>query len=220
MSRTARLDRFEQVDLYPVTCRELSKGRDDLTFLDEIIRGGAKIVQLREKSLTKRAFHELAKAFRCRCSEAGLLLLINDHLDVALDVGADGVHLGQDDLPIDVARRLAPDLILGASTHNRDEALKAVRDGADYYNIGPIYPTATKETATDFLGPDAIPVISEGIDLPFTVMGGIKAHNLEPLLEHGARKIAVVTALTGATDIAAATRAMIEAIRRGRMEKG
>jgi thiamine-phosphate pyrophosphorylase len=141
--------------------------------------------------------------------------MINDHLDVALGVDADGVHLGQDDFPLAEARRLAPELILGASTHGREEALQAVRNGADYYNIGPIFPTETKEGVSRFLGPEAIPKISKGISIPFTVMGGIKPDNLASLLAQGASKIAVVTALTQASDIQAATRAMISAIRAG-----
>ena len=218
MKRKERLALFEKADLYPVTCAELSAGRDDLFVLQEVIRGGVKIIQLREKALSKREFFDLAQAFRRRCTEAGILLIINDHLDVALGVGADGVHLGQDDFPLSSARRLAPDLILGASTHNREEALQAVRDGADYYNIGPIYPTATKEGVEQFLGPLAIPAISEGIEAPFTVMGGIKQDNLEPLLEQGARRIAVVTAITQAPDIASAAREMIAMIIRGASE--
>lgn len=215
MIREERLALFEKVDLYPVTCEALSAGRSNLEFLEGIIQGGARIVQLREKDLSKRALFELARAFRERCTEAGLLLMINDHLDVALGVGADGVHLGQDDLPLEVARRLAPDLILGASTHSREEALQAAEEGADYYNIGPIYPTRTKEHLERFLGPEALPEISRDIDKPFTVMGGIKEDNVHPLLELGARKIAVVTALTQAPDIAAATARMIAVIRKG-----
>lgn len=218
MNRSERMALFEKVDLYPVTCSELALGRDNLEFLDEIIAGGTKIVQLREKNITKGAFYSLAKAFRKRCSEAGILLMINDHLDVALGVEADGVHLGQDDFPLNEARRMAPDLILGTSTHNRGEALKAVQDGADYYNIGPIYPTRTKEGASEFLGPQAVSTVSEGIHLPFTLMGGIKLDNLKPLLEQGARKIAVVTALTQAKNIEKATRDLIAAIRKGYKE--
>ena len=118
------------------------------------------------------------------------------------------------------ARRLAPELIIGTSTHNRQEALQAVKDGVDYYNIGPIYPTRTKENVDAFLGPEAIPAISNGISLPFTVMGGIKPDNLAPLLRHGARKIAVVTALTLAEDITRTAREMIAAIRKGAGNKG
>ncbi|MHC4942338.1 MAG: thiamine phosphate synthase [Planctomycetota bacterium] len=218
MNKQDRLALFEQVDIYPVTCETLSEGRTNLEFLDAVIAGGTKIVQLREKTLSKRDFFELASAFRARCKEAGILLIINDHLDVALGVNADGVHLGQDDYPLEAARRIAPELILGASTHNREEALRAAKEGADYFNIGPIYSTSTKEHLERFLGPEAIPDISKDIKIPFTVMGGIKMDNLAPLLEQGACRVAVVTALTQAKDIATATREMAEAIREGRKQ--
>jgi thiamine-phosphate pyrophosphorylase len=130
------------------------------------------------------------------------LLIINDHLDVAVAVDADGVHLGQEDLPVEVARKLAPDLLIGASTHSLEQALRAQHDGADYINIGPIFPTKTKEGAEHFLGPDAIAEISSQIQVPFTVMGGIKEENIGDVLTRGARKVAVVTAITKASDIA------------------
>ena len=104
-----------------------------------------------------------------------MLLIINDHVDIALAVDADGVHLGQEDLPLAAARRIAPELLIGISTHSREEALKAQGEGADYVNIGPIFPTRTKEGVTRFLGPEAIPGIAAGLEIPFTVMGGIDA---------------------------------------------
>ncbi len=213
MNKRERLALFEAVDIYPVTCMELSEGRSDIEFLECIIAGGAKIVQLREKKITKKELFSLARDFKKRCDEAGVLLIINDHLDVALALDADGVHLGRDDFPIEEARLLAPEIIIGASTHSRDQALDAAQKGADYFNIGPIYPTKTKEHASDILGPDAIPVFSEGLKIPFTVMGGIKKENLGPVIEVGARKIAVVTAITKAPDMESATRGLIEAIR-------
>jgi thiamine-phosphate pyrophosphorylase len=117
-------------------------------------------------------------------------------------VEADGVHLGQEDLPLDVARNLAPDLLIGASSHSLEEALQAQKDGADYINIGPIFPTKTKEGVERFLGPDAIATISPSLEVPFTVMGGIKDDNIDHVLAKGARKVAVVTAITKAADIA------------------
>lgn len=216
MNRQERLTLFDEVDLYPVTCEALCEGRTNLEFLEGVIEGGARIVQLREKDMSGKDFHALAEAFQERCSRAGLLLIINDHLDVALSVGADGVHLGQDDFPLIEARKLAPDLLLGASTHNREEALKAEKEGADYYNIGPIFPTSTKEHLSHFLGPEEIPSISKGIDLPFTVMGGIKKENIPSLLEAGARHIAVVTAVTQTPDIEQAVQELAWIIREGR----
>ena len=134
-------------------------------------------------------------------------------MDVALAAGADGVHLGQDDLPVDVARSLAPDLLIGASTHSREEALQAARRGADYVNIGPLFPTGTKEGLQHFLGPEAITEIGDGLPLPFTVMGGISEANIGRVLERGAGRVAVVTAVTEAPDIAGRVRRLRAIIR-------
>ncbi len=202
MTRQMRQAMFEQVDLYPVTCERLSEGRSNLQVLEEVIRGGARIVQLREKEVTTRELYSLALRFRELTQKAGVLLIINDRIDIAMAVKADGVHLGQDDLPVPAARALAPDLLIGASTHSLEEALRAEEEGADYVNIGPIFPTSTKEGVEKFLGPDAIAFIGSRLRIPFTVMGGINESNIESVLEKGARRVAVVTAVTRAPDIA------------------
>ena len=145
-----------------------------------------------------------------------MLLIINDRIDIALAVDADGVHLGQEDLPLSAARRIAPELLIGISTHSREEALKAQDEGADYVNIGPIFPTRTKEGVTRFLGPEAIPGIAAGLEIPFTVMGGIGGANIEQVLAQGARRVAVVTAVTMADDMAGAVAALRETIRSSR----
>jgi len=206
MGREERKSRFETVDIYPVTCERLSNGRSDLEVLDSIIRGGARIVQLREKDICDRDFFRLAKIFRERTAKAGMLLIINDRVDVAVAASADGVHLGQEDFPVPAARKIAPELLIGASSHNLQEALRAQDEGADYVNIGPIFPTGTKEGAEHFLGPGAIAQIAPLLRIPFTVMGGIKESNIRQVVAMGARKVAVVTAVTQAADIALALR--------------
>lgn len=199
---------FEQVDIYPVTCEQLSNGRSDIEVLKGVIEGGARIIQLREKKLCERDFYRLAMDFRELTARAGMLLIINDRVDIALAVGADGVHLGQEDFPVPAARKLGPELLIGASSHNLEEALQAQEEGADYVNIGPVFPTATKEDAGYFLGPEAIPQISKHLHIPFTVMGGIKESNIEQVLSAGARRVAVVTAITQAPDIALAVKSL------------
>ncbi len=199
--RQERAAKFREIDLYPVTCEKLSAGRVNLEILQAVIEGGAKIIQLREKECSTRELYHLAERFREATTRAGMLLIINDRIDIALAVGADGVHLGQDDLPIPAARRLAPDLILGASTHSLEEALCAEREGADYVNIGPIFATKTKDGVSEFLGPEAISRIAPSLSIPFTVMGGINASNLDRVLEQGARRVAMVTAVTQAPDV-------------------
>jgi thiamine-phosphate pyrophosphorylase len=212
MNRETSKARFQQVDIYPVTCERLSAGRSDLEVLDGVIQGGAAIIQLREKEYSKKDFYHLALKFREITARAGLLLIINDHLDVALAIEADGVHLGQDDLPVPAARKLAPELLIGASTHSMDEALQAQQDGADYINIGPIFPTKTKEGIVRFLGPEAIASISSKFKIPFTVMGGITDSNIDRVLAGGARRVAMVTGITQAPDIAGAVRSLRQKI--------
>ena len=212
MQREARRQMFQQVDVYPVTCEELSEGRSNLEVLEAVIRGGAKIIQLREKEYQKKDLYHLALKFREMTLKEGVLLIINDHVDIALAVDADGVHLGQEDLPLTVARQLAPELLIGASTHSLEQALQAEKDGADYINIGPIFITKTKEGVESSLGPEAIARISPYIKVPFTVMGGIDEENLELVLAKGARRVAMVTAITRAADIAASVRLLKERI--------
>jgi len=212
--KNLRLKAFEKIDLYPVTDQALSLGRTDLEVLDGLIAGGAKIVQLREKHLSKKDLYSLALKFRERTASAGMLLIINDHIDIALSCGADGVHLGQDDLPLEAAREIAPDLVIGVSTHNLEEVLLAQKQGADYINIGPIFATQTKEVSVVPLGPEAIEKIAPTINIPFTVMGGINSSNIDKVLQAGARRVAVVTAVTKAPNIEQAVRGLRETIGR------
>jgi thiamine-phosphate pyrophosphorylase len=214
MKKEARRLLFQQVDVYPVTCEKLSEGRSNLEVLEAVIRGGAKIIQLREKEYQKKDLYYLALKFREMTAKDGVLLIINDHVDIALGVQADGVHLGQDDLPLTVASQLAPELLIGASSHSLEQALQAVKDGADYINIGPIFPTRTKEGVERVLGPEAISTISPHVEVPFTVMGGINEENIEQVLAQGARRVAMVTAITRAADIAKKVRSLQDKIRK------
>ena len=213
MNKEAKTQLFQNVDIYPVTCEGLSEGRSNLEVLEAVIRGGSKIIQLREKEYPKRDLYYLALKFREITTRAGVLLIINDHVDIALCVEADGVHLGQEDLPVQVARKLAPELLIGASTHSLEQALQAEKNGADYINIGPIFSTKTKEGMGRSLGPEAISEISSQIKIPFTVMGGINEDNIEQVLAKGARRVAMVTAITKAADIAAKVKSLKEKIR-------
>jgi thiamine-phosphate pyrophosphorylase len=212
MKRELRRQMFQQVDVYPVTCEELSEGRSNLEVLEAVIQGGARIIQLREKEYPKKDLYHLAVKFREMTAKAGVLLIINDHVDIALGVEADGVHLGQEDLPLTVVRQLAPELLIGASTHSLEQALQAQKDGADYINIGPIFSTKTKEGVGRSLGPEVISEISPQIKVPFTVMGGINELNMDQVLSKGARRVAMVTAITRATDIAAKVRSLSKQI--------
>jgi thiamine-phosphate pyrophosphorylase len=153
-------------------------------------------------------------AFRRKTEEAGALFIVNNRVDVALLVGADGVHLGNSDLPVEEVRRLAPELIIGVSCNSAEQAATAETRGASYFNIGPLFPTKTKAGLSAFLGTEAVRIFSARSRLPFTVMGGIKREHIRELTALGARRLAVVTALTRAEDIAAETRSWVAEIER------
>lgn len=200
-SLPARLAAFDAVDLYPVITSEFCSGRHPLEVLRQVAAGGATLVQLREKHLDKREYFRLACRFREITGEFGMLLIINDHVDIALAAEADGVHLGQEDLPLAAARRIAPDLLIGISTHNPEEAAQAVRDGAGYINIGPVYATGTKTVNCGPVGVEMLKAIAPTLPIPFSVMGGIKARHIPELVKMGAKRIAMVTEITQAEDI-------------------
>ncbi len=213
MLHSDRIARFQNAGLYFVTSQPLSTGRTTPEIVKAALAGGVKLVQLREKEMPLRDYVELARTVRMLTAAAGALLIINDRVDVAMAVGADGVHLGQEDFPIPEARRLAPDLIIGASTHSVEEAMIAQKEGASYINIGPIYPTGTKVWEGEFLGLDGLKTISKVTRVPFSVMGGIKQSHIPGLVDAGARIIALVTAITAAPDPESAARELLKTIR-------
>lgn len=210
--KAQRIAAFKKIDVYPVTCERRSRSRNDEEIVSAAIEGGAKIIQLRDKDSTTKVLFEKARNIRRICREAKILLIINDHLDIAMAVDADGVHLGQEDMPIDVAKKLMPDKIIGVSTHTLREALLAQKEGADYINIGPIFPTKTKNNVDKFLGPDIISNICSHVTIPFTVMGGINMDNIGTVLEKGARKIAIVSGITEAGNVTKMVRDIREKI--------
>lgn len=195
--------------LYVVLGNEFSRGRDFLEVAQKAIDGGATAIQLRDKQMTAREQLPWAYKLRELTASHGVTMIVNDHIELALAVDADGVHLGQNDFPVAEARRiLGPTKIVGASAHNAEQARRAMEEGASYYNIGPIFPTATKKGGHPPIGPESIGPVSENAPIPFTVMGGIKLDNVDKVLDNGARRVAVVTAVTAADDIAAAARAL------------
>ena len=203
---------FRRAGLYLVTSQSLSNGRSTADIVKAALAGGVRLIQLREKDLCLQEFVTLAEEVRRLTSAAGAILIINDRLDVALAVGADGLHLGQDDFPLHVARRLAPSMIIGASSHSLVEAREARDAGASYVNIGPVFPTETKQCPDGFLGLDPVREVIRVLDIPVTVMGGIKRRHIPELLEAGAETIALVTAVTSSPDPEAAARDLLSVI--------
>ncbi len=204
-----RMQKFRQAGVYLVTSGSMSAGRGTLEIIKHALAGGVRLVQLREKNLPLTELLPMAVSARKMTSDAGALLIINDQVDLARDVGADGVHLGQDDFPVRDARKLAPEMIIGASTHSVAEAVQAQNDGASYVNIGPLFPTATKKWQGEFLGMEGLKRISAAVQVPFTVMGGIKKCHIPDLKAAGAKIIAVVTEITAAADPEEAARTLL-----------
>ena len=204
-----RADAFKKASVYPVVTTDFCAGRNPLDVVRSILEGGAKVVQIREKTMSDRDYLELLKAARKLTNEFNALLIADDRLDAALLADADGVHLGQDDLPCAEARKIAPQLFIGVSTHNRDELLAAQRDGCSYLNIGPIFPTGTKSLPMNPLGLETLSELAPQVKVPFSVMGGIKFSHLKTLRSHGCLHIAAVTAFTQAENPAAEVRRWI-----------
>lgn len=214
-----RMRRFtDEVDVYPVSCEKLCAGRSDKQWLDAVLAGGARIVQLRDKHSEDRQLLAKARYFRAETRRAGALFLVNDRVDIALLADADGLHVGQKDLPAEELRQLAPDMIIGVSCNTEEQARELGRLeqtgklAASYYNIGPIYQTGTKEGLVRFIGPEAIGQYSRHCSLPFTVMGGIKSRHIPELATAGARRFAVVTAISQAEDMMRETRKWCRAV--------
>ena len=203
MNLEQRLAAFDQADLYVVITEAFCAGRAALEVLAMTLAAGVRLIQLREKEMADRLLYGRALEFRRQTAAAGALFIVDDRVDIALATGADGVHLGQDDLPLDAARRLAAELIIGASTHSLEEALAAQEAGASYLNIGPIFPTQTKSIPAP-LGPEAIDHIAPRLRIPWTTMGGITSTNISQVVRRGARHPAVMTAVTAAADPTAA----------------
>lgn len=188
-------------DLYCLTAEEYSRGRNNIEVVGEMIKAGVKIIQYREKEKEIREKYEECKRIREMTKQASVTFLIDDSVDLAMVVGADGVHIGQDDLPIAEVRNIASGLIIGVSTHSPEQAQKAVSDGADYIGVGPIYSTKTKKNVCDAVGLSYLDYVVKNFDIPYVAIGGIKAHNVGEIKAHGASCVALVTEIVGAVDI-------------------
>ena len=194
--------------LYVITGEKFHPGRNYVEVMEEAIRGGADCIQLREKNKTKKELLEMARRLRELTDRYAVPFIVNDHVDIALAVNADGVHLGQDDLPLEEARRiLGPDKMIGISTHKLEEALAAERTGADYIGVGPVFPTDTKEDVVDPVGIQYVDEVVRNISIPFVAIGGIKLHNVDEVLQAGAQRICIVSAVVGADDVRGAAQA-------------
>ncbi len=212
-SRMLRQDKLKRLaGLYVIIDVSFLKGRSLTEVATQAIRGGATTIQLRDKERRRREFFDAAMELKKVCARHDVLFIINDSLEVALASDADGLHVGQDDLPVAVARRLLPiDKILGCSARTLDEAAKARSEGADYLGVGAIYPTTTKDGAVA-TGTEIIKEIKKAVDLPLVAIGGINKNNLKDVMQAGADAAAVISAVMGAADVAKATRQLVKII--------
>ena len=200
---------MQDYGLYVVTDAALSKGLSHFQIAERAVRGGANVLQLRDKSLAGRRLLETALKMKKITKKAGALFIVNDRLDVALASGADGVHLGQDDLPLEDAMRLVPKgFILGITVHNVEEAVTAQKDGASYLGLSPIFLTGSKDDAGAACGIQMIKEVKKKVSIPVVGIGGINATNAREVLSAGADGIAVISAVVGQIDVEKAARVL------------
>lgn len=195
--------------LYVVTDEVISGGRSHLECARAAAAGGADIVQLREKEKPAGEIFAIARAIRAVTAATGAIFVVNDRLDIALAAGADGVHLGQDDLPVAAARRIAPPLfVIGASVGSVEEALRAERDGADYVAVSPVFTTGSKADAGAGHGLEAVAAVRRAVRIPVIGIGGIGPANAADVIRAGADGCAVISAVLAQPDIVEATRSL------------
>lgn len=201
--------------LYVITDESVSRGRSHIEVAEAAIRGGADVIQLRDKTASGGTLYRVALALRKLTREAKVPFIVNDRLDIALAADADGVHLGQKDLPAAVARDImGPGKILGVSADTLEEALLAEKEGADYLGVGPVFEAReTKADAGEPLGLERIARIRKHCRLPIVAIGGIDAQNARQVREAGADSAAVISAIVAADDIARAAGQMKSLLR-------
>ena len=215
VGRLLRHDKAARLNgLYLVLDTMALKGRDEVEAAAAAIRGGVKTIQLRDKQRGKPELLAVARKLRTLCAKKGVFFIVNDHLDIALSVKADGLHLGQDDLPPAEARLILPiDMLIGCSTHSTAEALRAQADGADYVVVGSIYATTSKEKFK-LVGPETLRRTRSRVSVPLIAIGGINHANVQEVMKAGADGVAVISAILGADDVEKAARRLAARMKR------
>jgi len=198
--------------LYVITENSISKGRSNEEVVREAIAGGAEIIQLREKEWSKDKLKEEAIKLLKICKENNVLFIVNDYVDVALEIEANGVHLGQSDIPISEARKICGDeLIIGLSTHSVEQAVNANKEDVDYVTIGPIYKTRAKDYT---VGTKIIKELINKINKPLIAIGGINKNNIDEVLSQGIKSIAVISAVVSAENVKETTKELVGKIKK------
>jgi thiamine-phosphate pyrophosphorylase len=186
--------------LYLVTDRELLGGKDIVTTVEQAILGGVTMVQIREKSLSTLEFFQYALLLKDITKKYGVSFIVNDRADIALAIDADGLHIGQDDMPLSVARRIfGPNKIIGVSVATLEQALAAQASGADYLGVGAVFPTTTKDDASS-VSLQMLQEIKEKVTIPVVAIGGIHENNISKVMATGVAGAAVVSAIVASPD--------------------
>lgn len=192
--------KLDDIDFYLVTDSELSK-KGIYSDVENALRAGCKIVQYREKNKSTMDMIEEAKKLKKIC-ESKAIFLVDDRVDVSLPAGADGLHIGQEDISYETARMLlGKDKIIGLTVHNLEEAVEAEKLGVDYIGLAPIFKTGTKEDARDPIGTEMIEIVRKNVSLPIVAVGGINKHNIREVIEAGANSIVSIYAVLNSNDV-------------------
>lgn len=202
----------KKLQLYAITDRHWLNGRSLYEVVKESLDGGVTFLQLREKQLDEDHFLEEAKKLQGLCSEYNVPFIINDNVEIALAINADGVHIGQSDMEMKEAReKLGPDKIIGVSAHTKEEALFAQAQGADYLGVGAVFPTSSKDDA-ESVSYETLKAICEVVSIPVVAIGGITRENLHQLSGSGVSGISVISAIYAQSDIKEAARELKQCV--------
>jgi thiamine-phosphate pyrophosphorylase len=209
-----------ECEVHLVTDRGLSKGRSTLEIVEAAVRGGVSVVQLREKDLETRDFYEEGLKIRDLLRSQGILFIVNDRIDLALALDADGVHVGQSDMPVEIARKiLGPDKIIGLSVEEPSHINEPSAKYADYLGVSPIFVTSTKPELESGWGLDGLQKARSMTDLPLVAIGSINSENAGGVISAGADSVAVVSAIVSADDPQQAARSLVEKVRNSRTRR-
>ena len=192
---------LDKIQLYCFSPGKFLRDRDPVELVSAQIRGGADVIQLREKEMSRKDRLEFGLKLRVLTRQEGVLFIVNDDVDLALILDADGVHLGQDDIPIRFARPLMKDKIIGVSTHSLGQVEEAVASGADYIGVGPVFETVTKEDREELVGLNLLSKIKDICPIPYVAIGGIGKDNIASLAKAGCHRAAVISDIMLAPDI-------------------
>lgn len=188
-------------DIYGILGEEFSKGRKNLDIVKEMLKADIKVIQYREKNKNKIDKYLECKEIMKIIDTTDALFVVNDDVDIAVSVGAHGIHLGQEDMPISEIRKIARDMMIGLSTHNSSQALKAIEAGADYIGVGPIFETQSKKNVEASEGLNYLKWVSEYINIPYVAIGGIKEANIKEVQSSGGKCFAMISEIVGSDDI-------------------